>query len=179
MRLIGAVLGVCALICIGSARATPIAYDVVFDTRDADHGLDGTGSFIWHDDLQTITNFVWTFGDGLSGGFYDEQFDGIGAYAFAVFGGEGTTRANCAIGTINCRLPTDPAASFGFPLSAFSYFEFTRLSDTYAQFFLHDPVHWAGQMIVTKQVPEPDMVGLMLAGLAAAAIARRRRQSKR
>jgi hypothetical protein len=49
-----------------SAEASQVLYSVTFD--GSGYGEAGTGSFVWDDATQTITEFRWDFGNGLTGG---------------------------------------------------------------------------------------------------------------
>ena len=58
-----------ALFMVSGAQAAAVNYTVDYD--GAIRGNPGTGSFSWDSSTLTMTNFLWDFGSGQSGGFTD------------------------------------------------------------------------------------------------------------
>ena len=63
-------LGLVIVLFSASAKADPILYDTTF----TGNRINGTGSFLFDNDVGLITDFVWDFGDGIVGGISDSSF---------------------------------------------------------------------------------------------------------
>jgi hypothetical protein len=71
-----------------STQADPVLYSVAFDGSGA--GDPGTGSFLFDDATGVMTDFIWDFGAGRTGGFTDAALaESLGALFGDITFGEG------------------------------------------------------------------------------------------
>jgi len=175
------------------AMAVPIVYDLEWADRPDRPG--GTGMFIWHDDSQRITNFMWDF-DGRVGGFYDTLWtdtpmgEGMPSLSVQVF--ELLAQEDVAPNW-DCTMTGGPACiisrvfipehTYGWPYSTPGGFvgEMSGGLLIPAFYFVESFADFSrtlgGLVTVTRRhsVPEPATLSLFGAGLAALLWRRRRR----
>lgn len=106
-----------AVFCVGSfsAHGTPILYDITFGASDPVPS-GGTGSFLWDDSQKLISDFVWDFGAGNTGGYDTSAFD----WGEVVFG-PGSTASTYLFEILTGQDvdPTTSCPSCGFGREAF------------------------------------------------------------
>lgn len=175
-----------------TAEAVPIPYTITFDASNTGAGAlgpYGTGSFLYDQSTNTMTNLVWDFGNGDTGGVVDATLNDSGGSGGLLFltmtGGIDPHTNGIGVGPIPMTylVPTFPnvSAMFCYGLSdincGMAYSQAPLGSyDFIGTNSIGGQVEFRGYLTaVVSTVPEPEAYALMLTGLVLFGLAVKRR----
>jgi hypothetical protein len=165
-----------------AAFAVPVKYDLVFEAATP-----GSGAFVWDEGTDTISDFSWDFGAGVTGALRNEidwrapVFGSTrGRFFFELITGENVHPSGCDV-IDACGASFLSPEVLGFPSVLASFSRNNQLFETARYFFLgSDSRIMSGNLIATRgavSVPEGGTLVMMLLGLLALCRLRKHRLS--
>jgi hypothetical protein len=158
-----------------AANAVPVSYDL---TYTATLGPNGTGSFLFDNDVGTVTNFVWDFG-GITGGISNSVWnfpvfgDTNGRFLFEILSLTDVHPEDC----VNNACSAGASINIGAGPGGGTWF---NVGSFLNQYYFSDPLGTIvaqGNVGLVRSVPEPRTLWLLAVGLLGVGLTVRRRKS--